>query len=229
MGWYAKPSGGYSTTDNEAQQNMFMVSQILQDYGWSMVAIAGLLGNVGAESGFNPWRWQKDRVNYDKGYGLVQFTPADYYIGGRGTEVGIVGYAPNLSVSEQTTGASETDGEAQLQVIEVYHDDKFLDRRNKCNYADLTDTYPYSSYKNLTDLWIATVGWLYNYEYPGAEYRDYAHAYARYLTAQECYQIITGSPPPTPPHPPTPPSTDSGKFPLYFYMARKNKAKKGLL
>lgn len=228
MGWYAKISGGWSTEDNEAQQNMFMISEYLQTQGWSMVAIAGLLGNIGSESGFNPWRWQSDSVNYNNGYGLVQFTPATYYIGGRGNE--FTDYAPNLSVTSQTSTANAKDGQAQLNVIETYHSDKFLDRRSRCTFADISDSYPYSSYKTLTDLWVATVGWLYNYEYPASQYRDYDHAYARYQVAQRCYEIITGTEPPTPPTPPTPPvpPTKSGKMPMYFYTLKRYRYKKGL-
>jgi hypothetical protein len=231
MGWYAKPSGGWSTEDNEAQQNMFMIAEYLQTQGWSMVAIAGLLGNIGSESGFNPWRWQSDTVNYNRGYGLVQFTPASYYIGGRG--VGVTDYSPNLSTSSQTSGSTANDGRAQLYVIEQYHSDKFLDRRSKCDYADISDSYPYASYKTLTDLWVATVGWLFNYEYPASQYRDYEHAHNRYLVAQRCYEIITGQEPPEPPTPPTPPvpptPTSRTGMPLYFYITKKFKRKKGLI
>lgn len=231
MGWYAKPSGAYSTSDNEAQQNMYMISQYFQDQGWTITAIAGLLGNMGSESGFNPWRWQGDSYGLSRGYGLVQFTPASYYIDGRGTNFDT--YAPNLSTSSQTTGADANDGDAQIKTIEVYHSDKFLDRRSYCDYADLTDTYPYSSYKQLNDLWIATVGWLFNYEFPASENRQYEDAYARYLVAQECYRIITGQEPPEPPdppHPPVPPTPSTKKsMPLYFYMGKRFKQKKGLI
>ena len=232
MGWYAKPSGAYDIESNEAQQNMFMVSEYLQSVGWSMVAIAGLLGNVKTESGFNPWRWQNDTHASSNGYGLVQFTPSTYYIGGRGTDLDFASYyAPNESVTTTTQGADAHDGRAQLMTIEKYHNDKFFNRASYCNFADISSAYPYSSYKQLSDLWIATVGWLYNYEFPSSENRDYNSAYARYQSARRCYEIITGQQPPEPPdppHPPVPPSTRS-KMPLYFYTLRKARYKKGLL
>ena len=229
MPWYAKPSGYYSINSDEAKNNMFMIRDYFRSVGWSDIAIAGMLGNVGSESGYNPWRWQGDTVNYSNGYGLVQFTAATYYIGGRGLD--FPEYAPNLSTSTTTASASPDDGTAQLKVIEVYHNDKFLDRRDKCDYADLSDTYPYSSFKVLDDLWIATVGWLFNYEYPAKKNRTYEKAMGRYSNSQKCYEIITGSTPPTPPHPPTPPippHVDSGT-PLYLYTLKRYKQKKGTI
>ena len=206
MSWYAKPSGGYTTEDTEAQANMFMIKDYLVSQGWSLTAIAGFLGNVANESGFNPWRWQNDVVSWasDHGYGLVQFTPASYYIGINGRGQNFPEYAPNISVTGTTIGSSPNDGEAQLKTIEIYHDDKFFNRQSYCDYTDISSAYPYSSYKTLNDLWIATVGWLFNYEFPAARYRDYEHAMARYNTASRCYEIITGSQPPDPPIPPTP-------------------------
>lgn len=234
MAWHAKPSGGWSTTDTEAQDNMIEIYNYLSSQGWSDIAVAGLLGNVANESGFNPWRWQNDVVNLTskyKGYGLVQFTPSYYYIGGRGAEAQFASYyAPNTSTSTTVSGADASDGLAQLMVIETYHSDKFLDRRSYCSYADLSDTYPYSSYKTLSDLWIATVGWLYNYEYP--DDRSYSIAYSRYLKAQACYEIITGATPPTPTPTPTPtpplPTYSSDKR-VCFYITKKYKRRRGLI
>jgi len=231
MGWYAKPRGGWSTEDNEAQQNMFMISEYLQNNGWTMIAIAGLLGNMANESGFNPWRWNSDTVGLNtRAYGLVQFYPASYYIGGRGTESMITNYSPNMSTSSQTAGATPQDGLAQLQVMEIFHSDKFFNRASYCHYADISGCYPYTAFKTQTDLWLATVGWLFNYEFPAASDREYADAYSRYQKAIRCYEIITGSPPPEPPDPPVPPTpTTRPKPPLFFYCIRKFRQKKGLL
>lgn len=212
MAWQAKPSGRYDINSTEAAANMFEMKDYFSSQGWTDVAIAGMLGNVCAESGFNPWRWQNDVVSWasDQGYGLFQFTPQTYYIGGRGTN--FPAYSPNTSTSIVVAGATPNDGLAQCQVVETYHNDKFLDRRNRCTYADLTNTYPYSSYKQLNDLWIATVGWLFNYEYPAS--RGQTVAETRYAFSTRCYEIITGSEPPTPPVPPHP--TRLRKMPVWM-------------
>lgn len=118
MPFYAKPSGGYTISSNEGTNNIFQVYDYLAPLGYTKECIAGMLGNIYAESGLNPWRWQRDEVDltaYDKGYGLMQFTPAYEYIN-RCT--GITGYGPNLSTSQITSGASVDDGLAQLYVFD---------------------------------------------------------------------------------------------------------------
>lgn len=228
MGWYAKPSGAYSIESNEAHQNMFMISEYLQTQGWTQVAVASLLGNMKEESGFNPWRWFNDTYDMTTSYGLVQFHPSSYYIGGRGLDFPDY-YAPNLSTTQTTQGALASDGRAQLEVMETYHSDKFIDRSSYCDFLDISSAYPYEDFKQLTNLWIGTVGWLYDYEFPSAQYRDYAHAYQRYLSAQRCYEIITGQQPPEPPDPPHPPIPIRSKMKLYMMMGKAMRYKKGNL
>lgn len=53
---------------------------------WNPVAIAGMLGNMQAESTINPGRWENGEINnLDAGYGLVQWTPASKYINWAGS------------------------------------------------------------------------------------------------------------------------------------------------
>ncbi len=48
--------------------------------GWSVNAIAGVLGNLETESSINPGRWEGGHEgNMSGGYGLVQWTPATNY------------------------------------------------------------------------------------------------------------------------------------------------------
>ena len=56
-------------------------AKIIKDYfeggGWSINAISAIVGNMQAESGVNPGRWENDIVgNLAGGFGLVQWTPA---------------------------------------------------------------------------------------------------------------------------------------------------------
>jgi len=56
------------------------VWQIMKGWGCSEGAIAGVLGNMQAESGLIPDRWESDKVgNLKGGYGLVQWTPASKF------------------------------------------------------------------------------------------------------------------------------------------------------
>lgn len=61
----------------EMQNNAVVQYADLLGKGWSLNAIAGLLGNEQTESSINPGIWQNlDAGNYRLGYGLVQWTPA---------------------------------------------------------------------------------------------------------------------------------------------------------
>lgn len=65
----------------QMQVNAEYIYSYLIDKGWTTNAIAGMLGNLQAESSMNPGRWQNDDVgNTSGGYGLVQWTPATKYI-----------------------------------------------------------------------------------------------------------------------------------------------------
>lgn len=68
-------------TVDEMKVNAVYLYTVLTNYfGWSITAVAALLGNMQAESTINPGRWQSDDVeNMSGGYGLVQWTPATKY------------------------------------------------------------------------------------------------------------------------------------------------------
>lgn len=159
MTWHCKASGAYSRTSQEAIDNATEIYSALYKRGWTVNAVAGLLGNIGAESGYNPWRWQSDHIGTsggspwtDRGYGLTQFTPAGKYIDDSAA-IAAPGYGPNFS----DRSGKVTDGNAQMI---------FLD-----GYADYypTGAYPmtYAEYKQSTDdAGKLAVTWLYNYERP---------------------------------------------------------------
>ena len=162
MAWHAKPSGAYNYKSDEAKDNFIEFHSILSSYGFNDMAVCGIWSNIYIESGFNPFRWQSDTVNYSGGYGLPQFTPATSYIGGVG--VGVDGYAPNLSTSEWTTGASATDGKAQSIVMAEDRAGKFINRSSYCNWFDISYLYPLSNFKNADTVYHATIGWFFHYE-----------------------------------------------------------------
>lgn len=64
-------------TESEMRDNASYIYSYLTNEGWSINAIAGMLGNMQIESTINPGIWQSlDYGNMDGGYGLVQWTPA---------------------------------------------------------------------------------------------------------------------------------------------------------
>ncbi len=196
MSWSAKPSGGYGISSNEAIGNMQEIVNLLGD-SWTMEAICGMMGVMYGESGMNPWRWQSDAVDLTssvKGYGLMQFTPAYGYINNYG--VGIDYFAPNLSVTEVTSGAAPTDGRAQIYVIDNDVAGKFINRSSWCNYYDISGFYPLSTYKKQTDLYGCTVAWLFHYG--GGANMSESVAALRYEYACTIYEQLTGYEPTTP-------------------------------
>lgn len=70
----------YLTTE-EMQVNARIIYSYLSSHGWTLNAIAGMLGNMQTESTINPGIWQNlDAGNTSLGYGLVQWTPATNFI-----------------------------------------------------------------------------------------------------------------------------------------------------
>ena len=85
-GYYGIYYGNTYHTSNsmgrdKQQYNAKYIWAALQNNGWTLNAVCGMLGNMQAESAINPGRWQSDHVgNMSGGYGLVQWTPATKYI-----------------------------------------------------------------------------------------------------------------------------------------------------
>lgn len=111
--FYAMPYGGYSISGSQGTNNIKRIYDYLHQHGYSKQCIIGICGNIVAESSLNPWLWENNTVNYNKGYGLLQFTPASEYI----NATGVPNHAPNLSTSEQTQGADPDDALGQLYCL----------------------------------------------------------------------------------------------------------------
>ena len=68
-------------TQAQIEVNVWYIYKYLLFSGWSLNAIAGVLGNMEHESGMNPGIWESQIVgNTLGGYGLVQWTPASRHI-----------------------------------------------------------------------------------------------------------------------------------------------------
>lgn len=80
--YYGSTYNSSSSLNRDKQQlNALYIWLALQADGWTLNAVAGMLGNMQAESAINPGRWESDIVGrMGKGYGLVQWTPATKYI-----------------------------------------------------------------------------------------------------------------------------------------------------
>lgn len=70
MAWIYDTTGG-PLNEEEAKNNADIIINTYRLAGWNDNSIAGLLGNIENESGFNPMRQEVG----GEGYGLVQWTP----------------------------------------------------------------------------------------------------------------------------------------------------------
>lgn len=167
MPWHNKATGAYSRESTEAYENALMAWGILSRRGWGLLAFCGFWGNVGSESGWNPWRWQSDivlpvndpRINYQNGhaYGLAQWDAASKYIdGGHGYS----GYGPNYS---DRTG-SANDGSAQINFL----DDTAVSSGQYFPNPNYNYQISYANYKLITypqySFDYAARAWFHNYE-----------------------------------------------------------------
>ena len=222
MAWHAKPSGGYSIYSAAGLDNIFAFKSALST--WNDAVISGILGNVQAESGFNPWRWQGDRYGTSRGYGLFQFTPASGYLG-------LSGATPNLSTTEITTGATPEDA---IRQITAFRSDELGKWVSTCwrSYWDTTtyaSLYAYRSqvlndwghgtgislaeFSDITDVYAAAFVFLACYEGP-----QVPNISTRNANAREIYKILTGDYPEPPYIPPDPEPPSPDPSPLNNWM-----------
>lgn len=74
-------SGNYYLSQSQMENNALYLYSLLSNKGWTLNAIAGVLGNMETESTINPGIWEGlNEGNLDGGYGLVQWTPATKFI-----------------------------------------------------------------------------------------------------------------------------------------------------
>lgn len=216
MAWHCKPSGAYPQGSTEAEDNIWAFYDTAHSLGYSKEAIAGMLGCVARESGYNPWRWQSDKVSLtdsSKGYGLFQYTPAYGYINNYG--IGVEGFGPNLSTSE-VLGGKTTDGDAQIRAIVPSHKYGTSQRRINAVKPYVPNWEDYNTldkFKTCDDVNDATAIWLAFFE--GLTVNFWIYLSPRIDAAYYAYEVLGGTPP-------TPPTEDSRKK-WYFieYMERR--------
>lgn len=161
----------------EMQNNALIVRDTLSSKGWSLQAIAGLLGNMQSESSINPGIWQSlNEGNMSGGFGLVQWTPAT-----------------NFTEWADANGHAWTDGDAQLVWID--------ERTTQVGQWIATTDYPLSfdDFKLSTESpeYLASA-FLKNFERAGIEVEE-----ERQSNARSWYTFLSGSDTPSTPTNPT--------------------------
>ena len=233
MTWHAKRKGAYTTSSSEYEDNVWEIYNTLSDDtqlmgdAWTYEAIVGLIANASWESGLNPWRY-----NSIGAYGLVQFYPNTYYIGNRG--VAYSGYAPSLNPDlpegDYSDGANASDGKAQLLVIDSPTDTKYIVTEAKKQKArdlswSILEWDSIQAYKMCDDIDEAIQSFLLFYEYPTTDLDELRTEFNNRKSYVARIEEILGGQPPVPP---VPPSEYKG-MPLYFYITKRFKRRKGLI
>jgi len=192
--------GNRYLTMEEMQNNAVVQYADLTGKGWSLNAIAGLLGNEQTESNINPGIWQNlDEGDYSLGYGLVQWTPAT-----------------NITSWLDSNGYDRDDGYAQ---------DTAIDQGLPPGQWIPTSQWPQSleEYKttNLSPEDCASI-WLHNFERAGVEVED-----TRRRQAREWYNYLqsVGPIPPVGPGKPIPEWYITANQQYAFFTKQKRRRK----
>lgn len=156
----------------EMQENAQLFRDRMQDYGFTIESICGMLGNIQTESTINPGIWQSLK-EWSGGYGLTQWTPYTKY-------------------SEWAGSGWQDNGDKECERINYEFE-------NGIQYYK-TKKYPITAeeFKNSTES-PSYLAWafIYNYERPKNKNQPKRAEQADYW-----YEFLTGEQPPTPVNPP---------------------------
>ena len=168
-------------TDN-AQE---VANTLITDYGWTLEAVAGALGNMQYEVGLNPWRWQSDTILSQSqarnatgdyamvhGYGLIGWTPAKKYQFNNAQSDGGVTYFPNYDQESypgygpnwSDVSGNVNDGAAQVKLI-----GEGIARHNPNLYLQRSGHVSAATYITLTDVNRAASEWWWCVEYSASQ------------------------------------------------------------
>lgn len=164
MAWI---SGNRYLTMAEMQNNVDIIHYYFVTKGWTVNAIAGMLGNMQSESSINPGIWEGLDAAAKGGYGLVQWTPYTKYADWAGE-------------------GWEDNGQKEMERI-IYELENGLQwiatSKYPMSFRDFTLSDKAPSY--------LAQAWLYNYERPSSLNQPW-----RSTQADDWYQYISGHEPP---------------------------------
>lgn len=205
MPWSVANTGAYANSSTEANNNARLIQSQLSSYGYSYNAICAVLGNIGYESGYNPWRWQSDSIlvstdtyyiNNQTGhaYGLFQFDPAGQYVNNASAQA-----LPEFGVNFSDIVGNVNDGFAQIYYMNFLSGGYIPTTSYPLSFADFKDSTASVAY--------LTEAWMYNYERG-------TWSNQRLVNAEYWYNHLS----PTPPTPGT-----YRKMPWIYYLKRRRR------
>lgn len=187
-------TGNRYLSQAEMETNARYIYNYLGSRGWSVNAIAGMLGNMETESSINPGIWEGLNAGTGPGYGLVQWTPYTKY----------TDWCAGL-------GLDPSHMDSALQRIEY-------ELENGLQYYP-TDSYPetFAQFKASTKTpeYLA-MAFLANYERPAEPDQP-----ARGRQAEAWYEFLTGEPAPENPAQPVKKRKSMGLMLMYMATRRK--------
>lgn len=189
-------TGNRYLTQEEMETNARYIYNYLGSRGWSVNAVAGMLGNMQTESSINPGIWEGLNAGVGPGYGLVQWTPYTKYTEWCGER-----------------GLDPSHMDSALQRIEY-------ELENGLQYYP-TESYPetFEQFKTSTKTpYYLGLAFLANYERPADPTQP-----ARGIQAKSWYTFLTEQPAPVDPSEPTEPTETKkrGLSLLMMFMATR--------
>lgn len=193
------------SSQNGYENMAMMASKLMLDYGWTLEACCGMLGNVAGEGGLNPWRWENDNIltkaqaqTAGTGMGLIGWTPCRKYTDPTNSYFPewdlstFRGYGPNFADQP----GNVLDGNAQTELI-----GKCMVGRGHQNFWILGRHDIFHNYYNVraedyityTNVESAAVVWLWEAEYPAAIQPPADPTYTENVRkgyARQAYQIM---------------------------------------
>ncbi len=165
-------TGNRYLSQAEMETNARYIWNYLGSRGWSMGAVAGMLGNMETESTINPGIWEGLKANEGPGFGLVQWTPYTKYT--------------NWCESR---GMDPGEMDSALQRIE-YELENGLQYYPTSNYPETFAQFKVST----KDPYYLGMAFLANYERPKVSNQP-----KRGTQAEEWYEFLSGLPAPVDP------------------------------
>lgn len=187
-------TGNRYLTQAEMETNARYIYNYLGNRGWSVNAIAGMLGNMQSESTINPGIWENLDAGNGPGYGLVQWTPYTKYTewcAGRGLD-------PSHMDSALQRIEWELDNHEQYYPTSAYPE----------TFAQFKVSTKSPNYLGLA--------FLANYERPAEPNQPF-----RGTQAEAWYEFLTGEPAPVDPS--TPGKKRKSMSLLLMYMATRRR------
>lgn len=191
---------------SEMEVNARYIYSYLSDKGWTLNAIAGVLGNMENESGLNPGRWQNDNVGGGPAYGLVQWDPWSKYV--------------NWCTEQGYSDPSEMDNNLARLIYEL---------DNGLQYYKNHYPYTFKQFVESTDSpYTLACAFAFDYERSavvigGTEAQKEALRQLRGGDAEKWYKFLSGVDPEPPVGPVGPTKKKKGLTLMMMYLATKRK------